>query len=170
VNDPWIATWKVIPLGPVHLDSLMPLRLEALRDHPETFGVDLSEETPEEMKRLIGRHPSVTLGGFSGETLVGTAGLDVGRRVKQRHKGHIYGVYVTPRFRRSGLSHALMVGLIEHARRVGLLRLTLSVTVGNDVARRLYEGFGFRSYGIEPGSLSVAGRLYDEELMTLALR
>ncbi len=162
-------TWTLRPLGLEDADRLLPLRLEALRKHPEAFGADVSEEGPAVIGRLIGRHPSVTLGGFVGETMVGMAGLAVPDRIKARHKGHVWGFYVTPAFRRSGLSGAMMAVLIEHARRIGLLGLTLTVTVGNDAARRLYAGYGFRSYGVEPGGLFVDGRFYDVEQMALTL-
>jgi GNAT superfamily N-acetyltransferase len=148
---------------------LLPLRLEALRSHPEAFGADASEETPEVIGRLIGSHPSVTLGAFAGETLVGMAGLAVPDRIKTRHKGHLWGFYVAPAFRGAGLSGALMAALIAHARGIGLMGLTLTVTAGNDAARRLYAECGFRSYGVEPGGLLVGGKLYDVEQMAMGL-
>jgi ribosomal protein S18 acetylase RimI-like enzyme len=59
--------------------------------------------------------------------------------------------------------------LIERARNVGLMMLTLSVTVGNTAARALYRQAGFCSYGIEPDSLRVGATLFDEEMMALHL-
>jgi RimJ/RimL family protein N-acetyltransferase len=97
------------------------------------------------------------------------AGLVVPDRTKTRHKGHVWGFYVTPTFRRSGVSGALLAALIAHAHGIGLLGLTLTVTAGNDAARRLYALYGFRGYGLEPGGLLVNGRLYDVEQMALTL-
>lgn len=145
------------------------MRLEALGNHPEAFGADVTEEGPTVIGRLIGRSPSVTLGGFAGGRLVGMAGLAVSDRLKTRHKGHVWGFYVTPAFRGSGLSRALMDGVVAHARTLGLLGLTLTVTVGNQGARRLYAGYGFRSYGVEPAGLRVGTRLHDVEEMALSL-
>jgi ribosomal protein S18 acetylase RimI-like enzyme len=148
---------------------LLPVRLDALRRHPEAFGADASEETLETMDRLIGRHPSLTLGGFHGDSMIGMAGLVAVTRVKQRHIGHIYGVYVAPPWRGGGLSRALMEGLIAHARTVGLETLILSVTCGNGTAERFYRDLGFRSYGIQPRTLRVDGIYYDTDQMVLAL-
>ncbi|HET6607684.1 MAG TPA: GNAT family N-acetyltransferase [Rhodopila sp.] len=162
-------SWTIRPLGPDDADALLPLRLEALRSHPEAFGADVSEEGPAAVDRLIGQAPSLTLGGFAGSAMVGMAGVVISGRIKTRHKGHVWGFYVTPAFRGSGLSRALMGGLVGHAREQGLLGLTLTVTVGNEAARRLYAEAGFVTYGVEPAGLQVGGRLFDVELMALDL-
>jgi RimJ/RimL family protein N-acetyltransferase len=47
--------------------------------------------------------------------------------------------------------------------------VTLTVAVGNDGARRIYERMGFRSFGIEPRGLLVDGEFVDEEMMVLDL-
>ena len=145
------------------------MRLRALREHPEAFGSSVEEEQSDDMRRMIGLAPNVTLGGFVGDALVATAGYVVSPRVKQRHKAHVVGVYVAPDWRRSGLAPALLDRLITEARVAGLRMLTLSVTAGNEAARRLYRRLGFVTYGTEPGSLMVDGVLWDEELMMLVL-
>ena len=145
------------------------MRLEALRRHPSAFGVAFEEEQAGDLGRLIGEAPSVTLGGFVGAALVGSVGMVVSERVKQRHKAHVVGVYVDPAWRRAGLARALLDGLIEQARGQGLVLLTLSVTVGNAAARGLYVGAGFSVYGVEPRSLRVGDDFLDEELMALRL-
>ncbi len=118
---------------------------------------------------MIGASPSVTLGGFADGALVGTAGLVVSNRVKQRHKGHISAVYVVPAWRRSGLARGLIDQLVARAGAEGLSVLTLSVTVGNETARRLYQRVGFSVYGVEPRSLRVGDDLLDETLMAMLL-
>ena len=39
------------------------------------------------------------------------------------------------------------------------------MTQTNDAARTLYESEGFRSFGIEPRAIRVAGRYYDKNHM-----
>ena len=121
------------------------------------------------MVRMIGERPSVTLGGFVDVDLVGSVGLVVSPRLKQRHKGHVVGVYVAAPWRRTGLARALLDRIIAEARGSGLVLLTLSVTVGNEAARRLYLEAGFVRYGTEPRSLKIGSDLLDEELMALPL-
>jgi ribosomal protein S18 acetylase RimI-like enzyme len=145
------------------------VRLAALRDHPEAFGVSYQEELAGDTSRLIAKPPGVTLGGFAGGELVGTAGLSVPERAKQRHKGHIAAVYVAPAWRGTGLARGLIEGLVAHARARGLAVVTLSVTAGNQAARRVYADAGFVTYGTEPRSLCVGGAFHDEALMALLL-
>ena len=118
---------------------------------------------------MIGEKPNVTLGGFVADALVGTAALIVPPKLKQRHKGHVVGVYVAPPWRGTGLARALTTQLIAEARVSGLILLTLSVTIGNETARRLYLDAGFVPYGVEPASLMIGSDLLDAELMALYL-
>jgi ribosomal protein S18 acetylase RimI-like enzyme len=121
------------------------------------------------MARMIGTRPSVTLGGFVGDALAGSIALIVSPRLKQRHKGHVVAVYVAPPWRGTGLARALLDRLIAEARGCGLIQLTLSVTVGNEAAKRLYIAAGFSVCGVEPLSLRVGSALLDEELMVMKL-
>jgi ribosomal protein S18 acetylase RimI-like enzyme len=165
--------WDIRRLKREDLPVLRPVRLAALQAHPEAFGSSYEEEQAggpgNDMTRLIGEPPSVMLGGFVAGQLVATACLTVSARIKQRHKGHLTAVYVAPAWRGSGLGGALLDAVVAHARAVGLLTVTLSVTVGNAAARSRYLRAGFESYGSEPGSLRIGAALLDEELMVLRL-
>ncbi len=55
-------------------------------------------------------------------------------------EGRVQSVYVVPAARRRGIAHALMAAILEHARRVMLIRLSLHPS---DEARGLYESLGF---------------------------
>ena len=156
-------------MGQGDLPLFQPLRLEALRQHPEAFGSSVEEEQGKDLSYMIGDSPNVTLGGFVDGALVGSIGLVVSAKIKQRHKGHVVGVYVAPSCRGTGLAQALTNQLIAEARSAALVLLTLSVTVGNEAARRLYLNAGFVTYGIEPGSLKIGSELHDTELMALFL-
>lgn len=156
-------------MGQGDLPHFQILRLEALRRHPEAFGSSLEEEQGKDLSYMIGNPPNVTLGGFVDGALVGSIALVVSAKVKQRHKGHVVGVYVAPSCRGTGLARALTDQLIVEARSAALILLTLSVTVGNEAARRLYLNAGFMPYGIEPGGLMIGPKLYDTELMGLFL-
>jgi ribosomal protein S18 acetylase RimI-like enzyme len=151
------------------LPLFQTLRLQGLREHPEAFGSSLEEEQGRDLSYMIGEKPNVTLGGFVADALVGTAALVVPVKLKQRHKGHVVGVYVAPAWRGTGLARALTARLIAEARANQLILLTLSVTVGNEAARRLYLDAGFVPYGIEPASLMIGSDLLDAELMALYL-
>jgi RimJ/RimL family protein N-acetyltransferase len=147
------------------------IRLDALRWHPEAFGSSYEEEAEyalDDFRRHLAP-PGCVFGVGAGDRLVGIAGLYVQTRRKHRHKGTVVGVYVEAGHRRGGTAQRLVEAVIEQARQQELRLLQLTVTVGNDSARRLYSRLGFQSFGIERRALLVEGVFYDEELMVLDL-
>lgn len=151
------------------------LRLEALRRHPEAFGVSAEEAATADVAGFAAampeQPPDAIFGAWQGAALVGMAGFYALRPAKQRHKGGIWGVYVQPATRGQGLAGRLMAACIDRARTAGLDRLLLTVTLGNAAARALYDRLGFIPYGIERAALRLPdGREIDEELRALDLR
>ncbi len=59
--------------------------------------------------------------------------------------GHVCQVSVTPEAQGRGVGAALVMAALEAFRRQGLASATLSVTVSNERAHRLYELLGFRT-------------------------
>ncbi|WP_338035701.1 GNAT family N-acetyltransferase [Halobellus captivus] len=62
--------------------------------------------------------------------------------------GHLAELVVHPTYRREGRGRALLEAVIE--RLEPGTRMTLTVAVGNDPARALYESVGFREIGRQP--------------------
>lgn len=152
------------------------MRLAALRDHPEAFAASYEQEAGMDdaffASRLGGATAEAfagTFGSFVDQTLVGITGLRQHPTPKTRHAAHVFSVYVDPAHRRGGHADRLMDAVIAQARALGLVLVTLDVTVGNDRARNFYVGRGFTSNGINPRGLCVNGRYYDEERMQLDL-
>ena len=108
-------------------------------------------------------------GAFDGTALVGLCGIDVDMREKVRHKGHVFGMYVPVERAGQGIAGALVERVIAHARAAGLAQLVLTVTAGNDPARRVYERAGFAVCGREPQAVRVGGRAHDKLAMILFL-
>ena len=149
------------------------LRREALEREPASFA-----ESPEEVasvesfaERLgSGGDNTFMYGGLDGHQLVAMAGFFRETRVKRRHKGIVWGVYVSPPWRGQGAGRAVMNALLENARSLSELHhIYLSVTAAQSPARQLYISLGFRPFGLEPRSLAVDGRYFDEEHMLLEL-
>jgi ribosomal protein S18 acetylase RimI-like enzyme len=106
------------------------------------------------------------VGMFEHGQMMGTAGFFRRPNNKERHKGHIWGVYVQPESRGKGAASALMQEIIRRARELdGLEQITL-VASAKLPAQRLYKALGFESYGIEPHSLKIG---VDDVLMVLWL-
>ena len=81
------------------VDAYRNIRLEALESEPGAFGSSPEEHhglSREEIAERISFDPSekFVVGAFVGDRLVGTAGFFRHKGLKERHKGHIWGVYV----------------------------------------------------------------------------
>lgn len=157
-------------LGAADAASYRELRLDGLRRHPEAFGAAWEDEAGQPLAwfaaRLAGN--AVFGGWLHGDSLAGVAGLMVPPGLKQRHKGILWGMYVRPEARGTGMAPALVQGVLEQA--AGTVEeVRLTVAASNEPAVRLYARFGFRAYGCEPRGLKVGGRYFDEMLMALSL-
>ncbi len=156
-------------------DAFWQLRLEALRNDPASFA-DSAEEhlktTVEIARGTLGKSDSSSnfvVGMFEAGKLIATAGFYRYTHNKERHKGHIGGVYVRPESRGKGVASALMKEIVRRAREMdGLEQITL-VASANLPAQRLYKALGFESYGIEPHSLKIGNDYVDDVLMVLWL-
>ncbi|MCH8991154.1 MAG: GNAT family N-acetyltransferase [Acidobacteria bacterium] len=70
-------------------------------------------------------------------------------------------------FRRQGIGHRLMTGVIEQAWQSGLKRLELEVWADNQPAITLYEKLGFRREGVLRNYRYLDGRYTDAVMMAL---
>ncbi len=146
-------------------DLYRDIRLEALRANPEAFSSTFEIEDAQPLTWFSARLVSSTLlGAFRDTKLVAMAGFAIQQGQKRAHKGEIWGMYVQPDARRTGIGRRLIEAIVELARhRVELIQLT--VVRDNEQARRLYASLGFLEYGIERNALKQDGRYYDEVLM-----
>jgi ribosomal protein S18 acetylase RimI-like enzyme len=151
------------------------IRLEALECDSEAFGSSPEEHralTHDELAARISYDPAnkFVVGVFSQKRLVGTAGFFRDKELKARHKGHIWGVYVTRDARGQGVGRKMLQAVLERATRIdGLEQILLSVGATRDAASRLYQSLGFESYGCERRALKIGDRYVDEENMILFL-
>jgi ribosomal protein S18 acetylase RimI-like enzyme len=150
------------------------LRLQALQAHPTAFAESHAEAAERDLAAYAARMPAAgdaaaIFGLFLGEGLHGSAGFAVLAGEQRRHKGLLWGVYVSSELRGKGLARRLIERVIARARdHVALLQAVVSAD--NAPARRLYAELGFRRYGLEPAGLRVDGAFIDEELIWLDLR
>lgn len=157
-------------------EALWRLRLTALQTEPATFAESLDEllqSTPESYAERLrtGGDENFILGAINPEgNLVGMAGFYRGQVAKKRHKGWVWGVFVSPAWRGQGAGRALLVRILENARSLADLDcIFLTVATTQQAARCLYRSLGFRSFGIEPRALKVDGSFVDQEHMVLEI-
>ncbi len=157
-------------------EAAWQLRLEALEGEPFAFGKAAEEHRATAVETVALRlrdasEDAFTLGAFHDDRLIGTATFVRAAGLKERHKGNIYGVYVTPAQRGNGVGRALIAALLERVREnTAAEQILLTVATSQEGARQLYRSFGFESYGTEPNALKVGSRYIDEDHMVLKIR
>jgi ribosomal protein S18 acetylase RimI-like enzyme len=152
------------------------LRLEALETEPLAFCKAVEEHRATAIETIVARfrarpEGSFTLGAFEGGQLVGMATFRREPGLKERHKGHIFGVYLAPNTRRKGVGRALIGALLEKVPQdVSLEQILLAVTARHEAAKQLYLNFGFQVWGTEPNGLKIGSENVDTDHMILRIR
>jgi ribosomal protein S18 acetylase RimI-like enzyme len=154
-------------------EEFVRLRLEALTREPHAFGRSPEDALPWPPESVASRLRAVpegnfVVGAFEGGQMVGQAGFFRHDGRKVRHKGSIWGVYVTAAARGQGVAKAMLTQMLDRVRGYpGLEQVSLSVSVSQEAARRLYRALGFEVYGYERHALKVGEAYVDEEHMVL---
>ena len=161
-------------LSPDDAAEWLRLRVEALKLAPEAFSASLEEyeslSLDEVKKRLWSDGDAFVVGAFQESRLIGIAGFYREKGPKSRHKGRVWGVYVTPKARGAGIGARMMQALLNRGAAVsGVEQVLLSVAATQEPAIRLYRSLGFESFGREPRALKIGDRYIDEEYMLLDL-
>jgi ribosomal protein S18 acetylase RimI-like enzyme len=160
-------------LGADDASAYWNFRLEALERELEAFSTSAAEHRAvslQDVKSRLGPDPEnfFVVGAFEADRLVGTAGFYREKGPKTRHKGRIWGVYVTSQVRGQGAGRALMRALLQRASSIeGIEQIELSVATTQAAAAGLYRSLGFESFGREPRALRIGDRYVDEEYMVL---
>ncbi len=153
-------------------EAYRQLRLEALEREPLAFTDSVAEHQVTTLEiirnRLSSGQDNFVLGAFIDRQLIGMAGFFRRRGKKIRHRGGIWGVYVSEECRGKGVGRALLGELIGLAQLLpGMEQVALAVSSQNAGAKGLYESLGFEVYGCERRALRVGDEYVDEELMVL---
>ena len=166
-----------VDIRPARIDDMpafRPLRLQALRDHPEAFSADYEVHKAADNANW-GRYfdfgeNAIIHFAFQAKNLIGMTGVRLDTSPKTKHNANIWGVYLLPTWRGHGIARALIHDCCDWARERGALIARLGVTTTNQSARRCYESCGFKITGTDPKAILVDGRFYDEYLMARELR
>jgi dihydropteroate synthase len=135
------------------------LRLRALADAPDAFVETLADAQArgdEGWQALAAPRPDVV------QLVADHAGAPAGMAVAvidpdDPARANLYAMWVAPEARGGGLGRALVDAALRWTRCRAALELSLQVAEGNDPARALYLGCGFRETGERAGLREGAG-------------
>jgi ribosomal protein S18 acetylase RimI-like enzyme len=147
--------------------SWKELRKESILQCPKAFASSVAEEealSDQQFQSWITKN--VIFGAFIGDQLIGTAGFFQMELSKEKHRGVLFSVYVTPKERQQGIAHQLVEQVIQEAKK-HVIQLHLKVVSSNSSAVHLYHRHGFEVYGTELRSLKYQDRFFNEYLMVL---
>ena len=117
-----------------------------------------------QLKRIEDKK-SVTLLAFWGEELIAISDINMMDKT-EKHIG-IFGISVAKDYRNEGLGKLLMEIVFKQAKQeIPQLKIvTLEVYSKNSIAKRIYEGFGFKEYGLLPNGITRDNTFEDAILM-----
>ncbi|MET3414856.1 GNAT family N-acetyltransferase [Methylobacterium sp. 1030] len=162
---------KIYRLTSADATAFRDIRLEGLQAHPEAFGASWEDEVAQSETEFAARLDSAVVFGARSEGeayLDGIVGIYGPTAAKTKHKAIIWGMYVRPGVRRSGIGAALLREAIDYSV-ISIEELTLSVGANNDAAVALYKSVGFKAYGLERRALKIGDIYYDGASMSLSL-
>ena len=150
-------------------------RLTALQASPLNFLSSYEEEKYQGINLFhnqlsIENESNVIFGAFINEKLIGSAGLFQENKQKLMHRCNIWGMHVDSNYRQRGIGKALIETTIQYAKKqLKCQIINLTVTATNLSAIKLYESYGFKTWGIEPKAMQVDSIFYDELHMSLII-
>lgn len=156
------------------VEAYQQLRLQALQQNPEVFGSTYEREVKFSTEHILKHlepieNEQFIIGAFDAtQKLLGIVSFKREQSPKMRHKGTVYGMYVTPEIRNQSIGLQLLMHFIRECEIIdGLEQLNLSVVSTNKSAIALYEKVGFVHYGHEKRALKYLNTYYDEDLMVI---
>ena len=80
-------------------------------------------------------------------------------------------MYVSKDFRGQGFAKKLIEKLVEKVKKISdIEQINLTVISNNDNAKKLYEKFGFITFGSESNAIKWKDKYFTEDQMTLKLK
>lgn len=170
-----MSPFEIRLLTSADLEAYWHSRLEALDRDPFAFSSSVEDHlklSRDEIRRRLTADPAsnFVFGIFVDGKLRGTAGFVRDTQPKSRHKGRIWGVYLSAELRGQGIGRRMLQTVVDRAAKIeGLEQIILSVTTTQAAAIATYRSLGFVSFGVEPKALKIGDRYVDEEYMVLLL-
>jgi RimJ/RimL family protein N-acetyltransferase len=102
------------------------------------------------------------------DKVVGWCDISSMNRPVYVHSGSL-GIGVIAEYRGQGIGESLMRAAIEHAKKIGLTRVELTVREPNNPAYHLYKKLGFEVEGTKRNAVRIDGKYEDIIMMAILL-
>lgn len=154
------------------LDSYFAFRMRALQNSPTAFLAVYEEEFArgkEQFEKILSHegNDAVIFAALFEGNVVGSMGVFKEEEMKFIHKARFWEMYVDADHRGKGIAAKIFKIAIDHARKLDVQLVKLSVESENHGAKKLYESFGFRTWGVEPKAMKLGNELFDVDHMML---
>ncbi len=162
----------MVELNQKHLNQYRSFMIRGLNEHPDFFRISVEDEKNAFFPTLT-KPDSFTLSAMNQETIMGVVSFarEGENRMKIRHKGSLFRMYVAQEFSGRGIGKMLIQEVIQRAKLLPVMeQINLSLVSDNLRAKQLYSYFGFETYGIEKMAHKSGDQYFDEEFMSLNLR
>lgn len=161
---------SITKLPPARWQDYRQLRIEAVKDSPQSFLSTLEETLAEKDEEWQQKIATMHFVETSDNKLVGMSGWYREEKQKLNHIANIVSVYVSPTFRGQGLGRKLVAASVEEAQsQPGVTKLQLGVITTQKNAYQLYHSLGFQKVGHQKQAIKVGARFYDEFLLEMIL-
>lgn len=146
--------YKYSILTAQHLAHYREIRLECLKNHPQSFGTLYEDEVNAVSLKfdsilVNGSATDFLFGAFNNETLIGICGYIQEKRTRTKHIGEISQMYISPAYSGKGIATELLKLITAKAFANGETeQIILAVTKSNTAAIHLYQKAGFVQYGV----------------------
>jgi RimJ/RimL family protein N-acetyltransferase len=156
---------KIVKLTEADYELYRNIRLEALVSDPESFSTSYFHESAQEdvywQNKLINNDVFAV---FDLDKIVGCCGFYIMPGDRFEHRGVIWGVYISSPYRGKNLAGFLLDEVISFASSK-VAQIHLSCMIENIAAVKLYKKKGFRVYGVEPKTVRIGQKYFDDFLM-----
>lgn len=162
---------------PADANSYFALRVQSELEFPQFVGFNAERELVAGQSGIAAllegyaAEGTLVWGAFEGSQLV--AVLAISRRLspKYKHKAFLWGMYVIPEYRATGIAHKLIQVPISWAtEHPDVVAISLQVTFTNVRGQQFYKRLGFTTFGSEQRSLFVAGQFHGAHFMELEVK
>lgn len=158
---------SIVKLTKKDVEVFQRLRIQSLTESPEAYLASLQEEESLSTKQIEERICSdaeppehFVYGAFINSQLVGTCGLKRESLTKMRHKGILWGVYISGEGRGKGIGKNIVGTVLEEAKAVDGLG-QINIKVSGQGAKQFYIKMGFMEFGFERRGIKVGNAYYD---------